>query len=287
MKLLRGLLAGLLLVEIAYFLFDQTTGIVVETPRIADAELASIFGGVRVVQISDLHVTHFGYLERKLIKTLDRIDPDVIFIAGDFVTGPGGINVCIDVLREIVRRRVVIAVLGNNDHSSRQDFINTSELVKGLKKAGVHVLLNESLFLSVRRPGAAARPSVYVVGVDDNFLWRDDLFKATTNVPADAPKILLAHAPNIVEKIDPAHIHLILSGHTHGGQIALPFIGALYTNPTFHSKLKLVAGLYDEGTKLYVNRGIGTVMVPLRIFARPEVTVFRFVDEKGNEKELR
>lgn len=281
MRLLRVLLAGLLMLEVLYFVFDHTAGIVIETPEIRDDVLANVFGRVRVVQLSDLHVTRYGLLERRLVNTVKHIDPDIVFVTGDLIAGNHGIDACVDVFRDLVPGRVVIAILGNNDHPYREHYVDTGRLVSELRAVGVRVLVNESVRLSVPIPGAPLEKSaIYVVGVDDNFSWRDDIFKATTNISATDERILLAHAPHIGEKVSTEHVRLILSGHTHGGQIALPFIGALYTNPQFRSRKKLVAGLYSDDANVYVNRGIGTVMIPLRFCARPEITVFRFVKNR-------
>jgi hypothetical protein len=272
-KILIPVLIAIIGAELVFFAYDQTTGIVVETPTIVDARLAAALGAARVVQISDLHITRPGRRERKLASTIERINPDIILITGDLVSGNDGIGSCRDLLRRLAVGRTVIAVLGNNDHRFREALIDTELLVRELRKAGVCVLVNGSVRLTVTAPGSVP---VYVVGLDDNFTGHDDIFKALENVPADAPKILLAHSPAINEKINSAGINLILSGHTHGGQIAVPFWGALYTNPVSRSRKKYVAGLYRDGTQVYVNRGIGTVVVPLRLFSRPEVTLFHF-----------
>jgi predicted MPP superfamily phosphohydrolase len=118
---------------------------------------------------------------------------------------------------------------------------------------------------------------VYIVGLDDNYLFYDNIFKAMNNVPASSPKILLAHAPNIIDKIDVKGINLILSGHTHGGQINIPFIGALYLNPVSWSQRKIVAGLYNFETKVFVSKGVGTTLIPMMLFCRPEIVVLEFV----------
>jgi predicted MPP superfamily phosphohydrolase len=269
------MLIVVLLFEIAYYFYTATTGVVIEPVTINDDTLADIFGTTRVVQISDLHLHRNGAVERKLVKKIDEADPDIIFITGDFVSENCFAHIP-EILCPITAGRTVIAVLGNNDHASKHHPMDTERLVSELSRIGVQVLRNESMKVTLAPEGAAGRKTVYVVGVDDNFLWQDDIFKATTNVPPDAPKILLAHSPNIIEKINTDGIHLILSGHTHGGQIALPFWGALYTNPTFRATKRLVAGLYDDDTKVYVNRGIGAELIPLRLFARPEISLFQF-----------
>ena len=278
MKKMRNILIIVLILQIYIFFNQQINDIVIITQQIKDQQLSKIFSGVAVVQISDLHIEKVGLRERKLIRLINRLNPDIIFITGDFVSTNQGIEPCIKVLKQIVQGHLVVAILGNSDHYCKGKDVNTKLLTRQLKQIGIKLLVNESLKLEINRNSPKVNSFLYIVGLDDNFLWRDDIFKAMNNVPVDAPKILLAHAPNIVEKICTKGINLILSGHTHGGQIVLPFIGALATNSVCGSKKKFVSGLYIEGrANLYVNRGIGTSVLPLRLFCKPEITVFKFI----------
>jgi predicted MPP superfamily phosphohydrolase len=115
----------------------------------------------------------------------------------------------------------------------------------------------------------------WLVGVDDPSGVYDDLTGALQNVPARAIRILLAHSPHIVERIGGRHFDLILAGHTHGGQVNLPLFRNYWLRDD--ASRRYCAGLYEiGGSPLYVNRGISTFPVPLRIGARPEITLFTF-----------
>lgn len=276
MKKLRIFLIGILLVEIGYFFYTETVSVKVETPVIESKELFEILNGLKVAQISDLHIKRVGVREKQLIEMINKINPNILFVTGDFVSDSEDINSCIEVLKSIVDGRVVIAVLGNNDHSFNKQCIDTKLLIRELEKIGVKVLQNESLKIARKSNGKKAAQDLYVIGLDDNYLWFDDIFKAQHNVPESGVKILLAHSPHIIEKINTKGINLILSGHTHGGQIKLPFIEVLYTNPVCNAKKKFISGLYREDTTLYVNRGIGISSLPFRIFCKPEITLFEF-----------
>lgn len=276
MKLLAKLLILILVLEIYGFFYLQTNHIILKTQQITDSELSKTLKDLKIVQISDLHIRRFGDREKRLVSFIKNINPDIIFITGDFAANNKGIQSCIELLEKFPVSSKTLAILGNNDHTYKSEAINTDLLIKELNKIGITVLINESVKITIEDKAKMIQSFFYVVGLDDNYLWLDDIFKAMENVPEGSPKILLAHAPNIVEKINTKGINLILSGHTHGGQIALPFIGALYTNPICNAKKKFVSGLYKEDTNLYVNRGIGTVEIPLRLFARPEITVFEF-----------
>ncbi|MHB9154913.1 MAG: metallophosphoesterase [Endomicrobiales bacterium] len=277
MKRTTAGLSLLLLLGLAFFWHVETNDVAVTVCRVNDPELAELLGSARVVQISDLHVRRQGLRERNLARVINRVDPDLVLVTGDNMAGSRGIEPCAALLHEIGKGRTVVATLGNNDHSYQRHFNDTERLVAELKKAGVRVLVNESLKLTVERGGRSGGKPLYIVGLDDNFLWYDDFFKATRNVPKDAPKLVLAHAPNIIEKIDTRRVKLILSGHTHGGQVVVPFLGAVYLNPTFRARKRFVSGLYRDDTLLYVSRGIGTVLLPVRLFCKPEVTLFEFV----------
>jgi uncharacterized protein len=279
MKKLKYILLIILFLELGYFFYTQTNDIVVDTQVISDPVLKGILGDARIVQISDLHIDRVGPREHKLIALIKQIDPDILFITGDFISYNEGIASCREVVSALAQGRTVIATLGNGDHTQKHTDIDTQLLFNELQKTGITLLVNESLKLTLK--GDASRKdvpqaSLYIIGLNDNHLWLDDIFKATANVPAEAPKLLLAHAPSIIEKINTGGINLILSGHTHGGQIVFPYIGALYTNRGINARKKFVSGLYNEDTKLYVSRGIGTSGLPLRLFCKPEITVFKF-----------
>lgn len=119
------------------------------------------------------------------------------------------------------------------------------------------------------------KSSIYLIGIDDAMLGRPDLNLALKNVPLNQFRLLMSHAPDLAESAYQHQIHWQLSGHSHGGQVKLPFIGALVTSP--------FARIYTEGSysigkndplSLYVNRGIGTTRLPFRFMSRPEITVY-------------
>jgi len=267
----------LLLLESAYFLWTETTSIEVSLQAVGNPALANVLHNARVAQVSDFHFSGDSRRAQKLEATLLRLNPDIILVTGDLISDNGGIDTCAQLLGRLARHKIVITALGNNDHPYGSKVIDTRLLVDSLRRNGVYVLVNQAAIINI--DGAPA--PLYVVGLDDNFLMLDDYFAAMENVPPDATKILLAHAPNIVEKINTRYFSLVLCGHTHGGQLIVPFAGAIYTNPTFKAKRKFVSGLYDG--KLYVNRGIGTAIIPLRLFCRPEITLFPICGEGCQE----
>jgi predicted MPP superfamily phosphohydrolase len=276
MKKLRIILFILLFAEIVYFFYLETNSIEITVQDIEDNELANVIGGVKVVHISDLHVKKAGRREKRLVELMRQIDPDIIFITGDFLLDNRLIEPCIETLR-CLSDYLVVAVLGNSDYLSNGKNVNTEVFVEEIRGMGIKVLMNEAIKVTISRPEYDDKSCVYIIGLDDNYLGFDDIFTAMNNVPGESPKILLAHTPNIVEKIKTDGINLILSGHTHGGQICLPFIGPVYYNGECNARKKYYSGLFKEDIFLYVNRGIGTSLIPVRLFCRPEITVFRFI----------
>ena len=227
------------------------------------------FKNIRIAHISDLHTRNFGQIEKQLVKKLRAIKPDLIFITGDFINTDNDIPACSTLTAQLTKIAPIIATLGNNDHKTGRNNNDTPRLTGALTSLGVMLLVNESALFS--HDG----DSVYIVGLDDDLLLYDNYFTAISGIPANAPRILLAHTPEIANKISPAEITYIFCGHTHGGQIILPLAGNLFN----YFKFKHLKGLHDvenSPAKIYVNRGIGTSFLPIRWGSRPEIALFEF-----------
>jgi len=237
--------------------------------------LPSAFDGMKVVQLSDIHLDEFTepFLLQRSIDEINRIQPDAVFLTGDFVSyeiTPRKLSMksawqCGEMLNEL-KCPQRYAVLGNHDV-----WLSGSEVTRALVANRITVLNNA--YLPLERNGSR----VWLAGLDDPVCGRPDPDKA---IPASIrgiegePVIVLCHAPDYADELA-AHpagksIGLVLSGHTHGGQVRLPFVGALDLPP---GGRKYVEGLFRVGSmQLYVNRGIGTVGVPFRFACPPEIT---------------
>ena len=260
--LLAVLAALLMLAYLVETMIPQVTLVSIKSPR-----LKSFFSGRVVAHISDQHLVKFGWRDQLVVSALEKIRPDIIFMTGDYLEPRTDFNDLEKYLRQLRAIAPIVAIPGNNDYCciKRLDTL--------FSRCGIVFLKNQTAFLH------SEFDSLYVVGMEDNFLWQDDYFRAAAAVPPGASRIVLGHAPAIVEKIDPDGVELILSGHLHGGQIILPFYGPVARNTVCFVSRMYTAGVYQfNGMTLYSNRGTGTSLVPLRFLSRPEIAVLEFTD---------
>ncbi len=219
------------------------------------------FDGLTIAQLSDIH--HCKYVPkefiRRCVQKVNALHPDIIVLTGDYIYGSN--TFLLSVTQELAKLKAkegVFAVLGNHDNREY-----TADL---FFKKGVRVFINEHTAIYRKKD------YLFIGGVDDLWEGKTNL-KATFNGTDNKPKILLSHNPDIIEMVTHTDIDFVMAGHTHGGQVNLPFFGP----PVVYSKFgnRYAAGLFQEGkTVMYVNKGIGTSILPIRLFARPEITLF-------------
>lgn len=226
---------------------------------------------IKFVQISDLHIEHFGLREKALIRSINRIKPDFILMTGDFLNAKEDLPLALDVLRQLRAKRGIYTILGNNDYY----FADEGQFIRKLKEIGVIALKYENLKIDL-----GDNQWFWLVGISDKYAEFANygqiayVTQAFSGVPVNEAKILLLHDPNeadlpIVHEYEP---QLILAGHTHGGQFGITFLRK-YSD--YAERSPYMAGLFNvRGVPLYVNRGIGMNTRPVRFFCRPEITVF-------------
>ncbi|MDQ0155832.1 metallophosphoesterase [Robertmurraya andreesenii] len=248
--------------------------------KLVHSNIPSSFDEFKIVQFSDTHLGFQYTLEQlaKLVEKINSIQPDILFFTGDLLDAPNQyreIDQTISILKKLHAPFGKFAVYGNHDHGG----YGTDLYRDIIEKAGFTLLLNESTRIQMNE-----KEHIYVIGIDDAMLGRPDLQAAISEVPDDAYKILLSHAPDLADYATNFNIQVQLSGHSHGGQIQLPFIGAL-VKPPFAEKY--FEGFYRIGSTnpltLYVNRGLGTTRLPFRFLSVPELTVFTLKQEKAAE----
>lgn len=216
--------------------------------------------GTRVVQISDLHMTKASELHTRMVEQVQALKPDAIFVTGDLVDSRSAVADVHDLLGYLDAPLGIWAVPGNWDHTAEA----IDDLVDALPSARVNFLINKSQPLD---------SGLWIVGVDDPASAHDELGDAIRSVPAGVRRVLLAHSPDIVPNLEGQTFDLILSGHTHGGQINLPFLNGAWLKEGPSNKY--IQGMFQvKGSPMYVNRGIGMTKLPIRIHSRPEITHF-------------
>jgi hypothetical protein len=250
------------------------------------AGLPDAFDGMTIAQLSDIHLEEYTepFLLREAIDHINRLKPDMVLLTGDYVSAEllskkttiGAAWRCASLLSSLHCPQKY-AILGNHDIMA-----GGNEITEAITSHDIPVLRNG--FVPLERGGSR----IWLAGIDDPVLGRPDPDRAMPvsirKTPSE-PIILMCHAPdfvdNLVEHPVSQSIALVLSGHTHGGQVRLPFLGAMHLPP---GGRKYVEGWFGFGSmQLYVNRGIGAVGVPFRFNCRPEITLLRL--RSGNAQE--
>ncbi|NRD78703.1 metallophosphoesterase [Bacillus sp. BRMEA1] len=228
------------------------------------------FDGVKIIQFSDTHLGFHYNLNQfgNLINKINSLKPDLIFFTGDLMDEPNKYPKINQIVPHLQRLRAPLGkycIYGNHDHGG----YGTEIYRNIMETADFTILLNRSIPISYK---GANR--IYLAGIDDAMLGKPDIPVSLKKVPQNHFTILLSHAPDLAEEAAKYPIHWQLSGHSHGGQVKIPFFGALVIPP--------FARIYQEGhyligenpLNLYVNRGIGTTRLPFRFMVKPELTVF-------------
>lgn len=232
------------------------------------------FDGFTIVQLSDFHYEEeFSALPiRRSVDMINNLRPDLVVFTGDFVTVPmfrlgshaasASANAafpCAQILSGIKARLGAFAILGNHDAYS-----NPALVISALRAHGIPVIKNASV--PIEQGGAR----FWLAGIDDALEGQPDLGAAIEKIPAGEPIILLAHEPDFADEAALTPVDLQLSGHSHGGQIWIPGVGAPWLPPLARNYPR---GFYKiENMVLYTNVGIGTIRAPIRINCVPEVT---------------
>jgi predicted MPP superfamily phosphohydrolase len=227
------------------------------------ADLPTGLDGLRIALISDLHVgPNFGPSDlARVVAATNRLHPDLVALLGDYVArDPADAQVAAEALERLESRLGAYAVLGNHDY-----WVDSRVVTKALTSAGIRLLRNAGVPLE--RGGGR----LWLAGVEDLRWGWPDVPAALAGAQEGETVVLLAHNPMTVYRAERLGVPLVLSGHTHGGQVRLPGIGPLIL-PIKHRRL--AQGLVRVGrTQLYVTRGVGMGTPPVRLGARPEITL--------------
>ncbi|MBE6024656.1 MAG: metallophosphoesterase [Cellulosilyticum sp.] len=225
---------------------------------------------MKVVLFNDVHLGEYYSLSdfEKVVKKINALKPDILIFAGDLVednktfTEEEGAT---QLLGQLSAKYGKYAVFGNHDHGGN----GTKRYARMMQASGFTLLRNQQDSITLENG-----EKVKLIGIDDIVLSKPDFKAAFEGVTGNTFNLFISHAPDVVDKIIDQPVDLQVSGHSHGGQVRLPFIGAPFTVPYGE---KYIKGLYypeeKEDMLLYVNSGIGTSQVPYRFLNLPEITV--------------
>lgn len=239
----------------------QITNESILSPKIPKA-----FNKFKIIQFSDTHLGFHYTFEQlsKLVKKINQLKPDLIVFTGDLIDDPNIFHQTDEIakiLSDLSAPFGKLWIYGNHDHGG----YGTNILKTIMNTAGFTLLQNENVQI------VKDHEQITIAGIDDLMLGKPDLYKTLRNTNPDLFTILLAHEPDYADHARKFPIDVQLSGHSHGGQVRLPFIGHLYT-PAYATKY--IQGKYifeGEAFVLYVNQGIGTTRLPYRFLCTPEL----------------
>jgi len=267
-----ALVLGLLVA--AYARFVEPRRLEVTHTRIVSPRLPRAMGQVRIAHLSDIHwrENRDGVLVARMVELTNQQLPDLIVLTGDLVNArhTGSLDPFGRLLGRLTAPLGVLAVLGGHDEEA-----GAEQVVALLEENGIRVLRDEAVPLRI------GRTVVWLLGLRDNSEKYVSPAELVQSLPPGARYILLAHSPDVALEADALKAGLVLSGHTHGGQLCLPLLGPLVVPSRFGRKF--ASGLvWQHETPVYVSRGLGTTVLRARLLCRPEVAI---LDVQGTANE--
>ena len=274
-KIILIIIAAILLVALVIWIIWSNYALELNTYSVKSQRLPMAFEGFRIAHISDLHNAQMGQGNEDILKILRQSEPDIIAITGDLIDSRNtNIDIALDFIKEAMKIAPCYYVTGN--HEAR--IAEYPNFRAAMEAAGVIVLEDEKTTISIDGE------TITIIGVNDPIFipgYQSDkaqmlmsgVLESLRAPQEDGFTILLSHRPKLFDVYVQSDLDLVLSGHAHGGQFRLPFVGGVYV-PSQGWFPKYDAGLFTEGnTNMVVSRGIGNSAFPFRINNRPEVIV--------------
>ena len=251
--------------QTARYALNEANTLTVEKVKIRLKRLPKNLENFRILHLSDIHHSPFTNLEHiaRAVEIANDLKPDMFVLTGDYVSHESEyIEPAAEVLGRLESEFGTFACLGNHDHWTDGEMVTES-----LRRANINVLTNEGFRFT------AKDASFWLAGVDDYMVGKTDLRSALRGSFPDEMKLLLAHNPKILSRAARADVDLIFSGHTHGGQIKIRD-----QEKRILPRRKLKNGLYRrKDTQIYITRGIGTVVLPVRYQCPPEISLIELI----------
>ena len=267
----------ILFIVIGLFVFFnyQNNSITINEIEFKNDNIPDSFKGYKILQISDLHNKEFGNSQEKILSKINKINPDIIVVTGDLIDSNNtNVDVAMKLINKVINISPIYYISGNHEAWST----SYNELKSKLEDSGVIVLENEKMQLLKRSD------TIDIIGLSDTSFISSDLLEYAGNVKTEKLlntlsenssnfKILLSHRPELFDTYSNSSVDLVFSGHAHGGQFRLPFIGGLVA-PDQGFFPKLTEGIHtSNNTTMVISRGLGNSIIPIRLFNRPELVV--------------
>lgn len=261
-----------------YFYFENTT-LEVSTYQIATNKIPNEFNNYKIIQISDFHNNTSSKLTKKIVEKIKNQKPNIIVITGDLIDSTKtNVDIAIDMIKEIIEIAPVYYVTGNHEARTNEYDNLKSQMIE----LGVKILENEAQEIQLNNS------TINILGINDpSFYKESDILDSkivknnmeNIQYNEDNFTILLSHRPEVFKIYVEKNIDLVFTGHAHGGQIRLPFIGGIIA-PNQGTFPEYTDGIYREkDTTMVVSRGIGNSIIPFRVNNRPELMI---VELKSN-----
>lgn len=228
------------------------------------------FNGIKVLQFSDTHLGFHYQLSdlQKAVQVINDLQPDIVVFTGDLLDNPNQFheqNQTIAILKEVKAPLGKYSVYGNHDHGG----YGTENYARMMKESGFILLKNSSRNINYQNE------QITIAGIDEPMLGNPDWEQTLSQHKDNQFCLLLSHAPDLANVAQKHGVSLQLSGHSHGGQVKLPLFGPLMKPLFAHNYFE---GLYNLAPlTLYVNRGLGTTRLPIRLLSRPEISLFTLI----------
>ncbi|CAM3156743.1 metallophosphoesterase [Filibacter tadaridae] len=276
----KWLLILLVVCFIGFFIYKGNTTIGVTHYEIMSEKVPESFNNYRIVQLSDLHDAKFGERHAGVVGKVKDVEPDVIFVTGDFIdSNRYDLKQSLILIEELQSVAPIYYVTGNHEIAVKDvDTIKTA-----LKELGVHVLTDEAKIIRT-----ASGDELAIGGIEDPLaseLEDDEAVKASISqafqeVPPHMFKLLLSHRPELFAVYSQNEIDVTFSGHAHGGQFRIPGLGGLLS-PGQGWFPKYTAGIHElNNSRMVISRGIGNSIMPIRLFNQPEIVVVTLLSEE-------
>ena len=277
----KMLLIILLIIIIGVVIYRGNTTVGTSFYEISSDRLPASFDGYKIVQLSDLHDAKFGENHLDVVNEVKSIEPDAIFITGDFVDrNRYNLEQSLILVKELQHAAPIYYVTGNHEVSTN----DVARIKEGLQQLGVRILSDEVEVITSDK-----NESIVIGGIEDPLSSKLEdeeavaiaINRAFDNLPTDMFKVLLSHRPELFDIYVNNQIDITFSGHAHGGQFRIPGVGGLLS-PGQGLFPKLTSGVHEkDGSRLVVSRGLGNSIMPVRLFNQPEIVVVTLKKSDG------